>query len=89
MAKPHPRPDRDGLPPYPGAPRWVKLLGIGTIGVVLLVFTLMRLSGGEHGPGRHFRSADAGGPVPPASATQEPAAAVDGLTDPTPHRGGN
>ncbi len=41
-------------------PRWVKLLGI-IIGILLLLFVVLRLAGmgGEHGPGRHFSS---GGP---------------------------
>ena len=53
-------------PPYPGAPRWVKALGIVVIVVVLLVAAGMFI-GGEHGPGRHSPSGDAGG-LPPSSA---------------------
>ena len=50
-------------PPYPGTPRWVKVFGIIVIVVVLLVVGLMFLVGGEHGPGRHTQSGDAGGQV--------------------------
>jgi hypothetical protein len=52
--------------PYPGTPRWVKVFGIIVIVVVLLVVAIMFISGGEHGPGRHTQSGDAGGQVPPS-----------------------
>jgi hypothetical protein len=38
-----------------GTPRWVKVFGGILIAVVLLV-VLLKLIGGEHGPGRHFQS---------------------------------
>jgi hypothetical protein len=42
------------LPPYPGTPRWVKVVGIIAIGLVLLVVILLLTGGlGRHGPGRH------------------------------------
>jgi hypothetical protein len=47
-------------PPYPGAPRWVKVLGIIAI-VVVLLFVIMLLAG--HGPGRHAPSGEAEGQV--------------------------
>jgi hypothetical protein len=47
--------------PYPGTPRWVKVFGVIVIVVVLLVVAVMFISGGEHGPGRHRPSGDAGG----------------------------
>jgi hypothetical protein len=50
-------------PPYPGTPRWVKVLGIVVIVVILLVVVVMFIGGGEHGPGRHAPSGDAGGQV--------------------------
>ena len=64
-------------PPYPnsreetGMPRWVKVLGIVVAVVVLLVVALMFVGGGEHGPGRHAPSGDAGGQVPPFSAMED------------------
>ena len=57
-------------PPYPGTPRWVKVLGIIVIVVVLLVFAVMFI-GGEHGPSRHTPSGDAGSQVPPSSVMEE------------------
>ena len=57
-------------PPYPGTPRWVKVLGIIVIVVVLLVFAVMFI-GGEHGPSRHIPSGDAGSQVPPSSVMEE------------------
>lgn len=45
-------------------PRWVKLFGIGTIVLVLLVIIIMLISGGEHGPGRHFKSNNTSGYTP-------------------------
>ncbi len=57
-------------PPYPGTPRWVKVLGIIVVVVVLLVAAVMLISGGEHGPGRHTQSGDAGGQVKPSSVIE-------------------
>jgi len=57
-------------PPYPGTPRWVKVFGIIVIVLVLLVVAMMFI-GGEHGPGRHAPSGDAGGRVPPSSVMED------------------
>ena len=38
----------------PGTPRWVKVFGVITLVLVLLVVTLMVASSGNHGPGRHL-----------------------------------
>ncbi len=56
-------------PPYPGTPRWVKVLGIIVIVVVLLLVAGMFIGGGEHGPGRHTPSGDASGQVSPSSTS--------------------
>ena len=37
-------------PTYPGTPRWVKVSGIVTLVLVLLVVIVMVASGGNHGP---------------------------------------
>jgi hypothetical protein len=58
-------------PPYPGTPRWVKVFGIVVIVVVLLVVAMMMFVGGEHGPGRHAPSGDAGGQVPPSGVMED------------------
>jgi hypothetical protein len=58
-------------PPYPGTPRWVKVFGIIVIVAVLLVVAMMFIGGGEHGPGRHTPSGDAGGQVPPSSVMED------------------
>jgi hypothetical protein len=54
------------LPPY-RTPRWVKIIGIIALVLVLLLgilhLTSMR---GNHGPGRHLPSGDAGS-TPPVS----------------------
>lgn len=42
-------------PRYPGAPGWVRALGIG--GLVLALLVIVALLAG-HGPGRHFGTAD-------------------------------
>ena len=60
-----------GPPPYPGTPRWVKVFGIIIVVVVLLVVAGMFIGGGEHGPGRHASSGDAGGQVPATSVMEE------------------
>ncbi len=58
-------------PPYPGTPRWVKVFGIVLIVVVLLVIAMMFIGGGEHGPGRHTPSGEAGGQVPASSVMDD------------------
>ena len=40
-----------------GMPRWVKIFVVTTLTLVLLMVVAMLLSGGQHGPGRHFSSA--------------------------------
>lgn len=57
------------LPPYPGAPRWVKVSGIIGIAVVLLFAIMMLIGGGNHGPSRHLPSSDAGSQTSPASVS--------------------
>ncbi len=57
-------------PPYPGTPRWVKVLGIIVVVVVLLVAAVMFIGGGEHGPGRHTQPGDVGGQVAPSSVME-------------------
>jgi hypothetical protein len=58
-------------PPYPGTPRWVKVFGIIVIVAVLLVVAMMFIGGGEHGPGRHTPSGDAGGQVSSSSVMED------------------
>ena len=41
------------LPPYPGAPRWIKISGIVAGVLILLIAILLVGGGGRHGPGRH------------------------------------
>jgi hypothetical protein len=55
----------------PSTPRWVKVFGIIALVVVLLVVAMMFIGGGEHGPGRHTPSGDAGGQEPPSSVTED------------------
>ena len=57
-------------PPYPGTPRWVKVFGIIVIVVILLVAAVMFVNGGEHGPGRHTQSGDAGDQVASSSVME-------------------
>lgn len=45
-------------------PRWVKVSGIIAIILVLLAVIIMILSGGNHGPGRHFKSDNDSGLTP-------------------------
>jgi hypothetical protein len=58
-------------PPYPGTPRWVKVFGGIVIVVVLLAVVAMVFIGGEHGPGRHAPSGDAGGQVQPSGIMED------------------
>ena len=57
-------------PPYPGTPRWVKVVGIILIVVVVLVVAMM-LIGGKHGPARHTASGEPRGQVPPSGIMEE------------------
>ena len=60
-------------PTYPGTPHWVKVSGIVTLVLVLLVVIVMVASGGNHGPGRHIPSGDAGDQISPvARAVRQP-----------------
>ncbi len=80
MSQPRLEPDREStMTTPPGIPRWVKVFGIITLALILLVGIMMFASGGEHGPGRHVPSAsvtesgDTSGHVPPIEhGTQQP-----------------
>lgn len=57
-----------GPPLYPGAPNWVKTMGIIAIILVLLVIAALFTGiGGPHGPARHLPSS---GVIEPG--TQQP-----------------
>lgn len=43
----------------PGTPRWVKVLGLIAL-VLLLLFVIVMLIGGEHGPSRHRQPSSSG-----------------------------
>ena len=49
------------FPSYPGIPRWVKLSAIIAGALALLLVVVLVFGGGQHGPGRHFRSGNADG----------------------------
>ncbi len=49
----------------PGTPRWVKVFGIVAISVALL-FVLLLLTRGSHGPHRHLRRVGAPGMAAPS-----------------------
>ena len=50
----------------PGTPRWVKVLGLMTLVLVLLVVAVNLATGGGHGPGRHL-----GGDPPTSHISQQ------------------
>lgn len=57
---------------YPGAPRWVKVLGTILIALILLVVMLQLTGvGGRHGPGRHMPTGDSAGQAAPPATTEE------------------
>ncbi len=72
MAARPPVPDSAGPPDrYPGAPGWVKALGVIAILVVLfVVFALVTGLGGPHGPPRHGGGLDRSIATAPLAATQ-------------------
>ena len=57
------REDRAHRGPTAGPPRWVKVAGIITLALVVLLLIVL-LAGGNHGPGRHQSSRGHGGPLP-------------------------
>jgi hypothetical protein len=54
--------------PTAGPPRWVKVSGIITLALIMLLLILL-LTGGNHGPGRHQSSRGYGGQLPSAATT--------------------
>jgi hypothetical protein len=50
-------------PIAPARPRWVKVLAVVAV-LVTLVVIVMLLTGGHHGPGRHFSSEPTAPDVP-------------------------
>lgn len=52
----------------PSVPLWVKLFGIVALVALVLIVGVMLLAGGEHGPGRHTMSGDAGSQTPATAA---------------------
>ncbi len=68
MAESPPHPDSyddtGGHGPTTATPRWVKVFGIIALVLILLVGVLLLTGGGNHGPGRHTPSGEAGGHTP-------------------------
>jgi hypothetical protein len=85
MSQPRVEPDQESsLGTPPSMPRWVKVLGIITLILVLLV-GIMLLTG-EHGPGRHAPSAGAVGETPRSAEDETPSgSAPSGHTPPFNH----
>lgn len=52
----------------PATPRWVKVSGVIAL-LVLLLFVVLALAGGAHGPGRHT-GGGGGDPTPPPGVTE-------------------
>ena len=67
------REDRAHRGPTAGPPRWVKVSGIITLALVVLLLIVL-LAGGNHGPGRHQSSPGHGGQLP-SEATAVPTGA--------------
>jgi len=57
----HNRGSTPSPPAYPGTPRWVKVSAIVVLVLILLFAIVAIVGGGNHGPGRHLPSGDAGG----------------------------
>jgi hypothetical protein len=62
----------------PKVPRWVKVLAIIAVVVAVAVVVVMKISGGQHGPGRH---------LPGGSGVEAPAPTVPGGGGHTPPPG--
>lgn len=72
MTDPIPSPDRTDPPAYPGAPRWVKVLGL-LVAAPVLLFIMLELVGVdiEHGPGSGMQHGSAGAPLSSPEAPVE------------------
>ncbi len=57
------REDRADRGPTAGPPRWVKVSGIITLALIVLLLIVL-LAGGNHGPGRHQSARGYGGQLP-------------------------
>jgi hypothetical protein len=57
------RENRADRGPTAGPPRWVKVFGIITLALIVLVLIVL-LAGGNHGPGRHQSFRGYGGQLP-------------------------
>jgi hypothetical protein len=57
------REDRASRGPTAGPPRWVKVSGIITLALIVLLLIVL-LAGGNHGPGRHQSARGYGGHLP-------------------------
>ena len=57
------RENRADRGPTAGPPRWVKVSGIITLALIVLVLIVL-LAGGNHGPGRHQSARGYGGQLP-------------------------
>jgi hypothetical protein len=57
------REDQADRGPTAGPPRWVKVSGIITLALIVLVLIVL-LAGGNHGPGRHQSARGYGGQLP-------------------------
>jgi hypothetical protein len=64
----------------PKVPRWVKVLAIIAVVVALAVVVVMKLSGGQHGPGRHLPGGSGGeapAPTVPGGGGHTPPPGID------------
>jgi uncharacterized membrane protein len=55
---------RAPAPSYPGMPTWVKVGGIVTLILILLVVAIMFIVGVNHGPSRHMPSSSGSSSAP-------------------------
>jgi hypothetical protein len=58
---------RAPAPSYPGMPTWLKVGGIVTLILILLVVAIMFIAGGTHGPSRHVPSSSGSSSTPQAA----------------------
>jgi hypothetical protein len=61
------REDRADRGPTAGPPRWVKVSGIITLALIVLLLIVL-LASGNHGPGRHQSARGYGGRLPSVAA---------------------
>jgi hypothetical protein len=70
MTDPLSHPALPDIPPYPGAPRWVKIFG--AVAAAILLLLVIVFAGGQHGPGGSMQHGPAAPDITSPTGAEEP-----------------